>query len=157
MLRWPQQRADLERLDRNGQPRLLLVEAGVAPPSCGSCLEDWIRLPASDDDIRARLVALGEHAARHPAAPRVDPWGELTFRDASVFLSPRERSIAHALAKRFRTAVSEEELIREAWPDGDGPATALRVHVHRLRKRIGPIGLAITTLRGYGYMMSDPD
>ena len=30
----------------------------------------------------------------------------------------------------------------------------LRVHVSRLRRRVAPIGLCITRVRGYGYVLS---
>jgi Transcriptional regulatory protein, C terminal len=152
VLRWPDDQEDLGRLARLGLPRLLVVEADAPAPESDSCLEDWIRLPATDEDIRARLIALSHHAVRHPSAPHVDPWGQLSFRDMNVFLSPREYAIVQALVDRFGTAVSEEELIQTAWPDY-GTETALRVHCHRLRKRLAPLGLTVKNIRGYGYMM----
>jgi DNA-binding response OmpR family regulator len=153
VLRWPDDQEESVRLEGLGLPRLLVVEPDTAPPDSDSCLQDWIRLPATDEDIRARLMALLHHAERHPSAPVIDPCGQLSFRDLNVFLSPREHAIAQALVNQFGTAVSEHDLIQTAWPDGDGTATALRVHSHRLRKRLGPLGLTVKNIRGYGYMM----
>ena len=54
-MRWPAEqhrRAELQRLDR---PRLLLLEDGASAPVADDELEDWIRVPASEDDLRARV------------------------------------------------------------------------------------------------------
>ncbi len=45
LLRWPLERVRRDELARADRPRLLLVEAGAAPPVVDSPLEDWIRLP----------------------------------------------------------------------------------------------------------------
>jgi len=153
VLRWPDDQEESARLERLGLPRLLVVEPEMAPPESASCLQAWIRFPATDEDVRARLAALGHHAARHPAAPVIDPWGQLSFRDMNAFLSPREHAIAQALVNLFGTAVSEDELIQAGWPEDDGTATALRVHCHRLRRRLAPLRLTVKSIRGYGYMM----
>src|SRR5260370_32567030 len=143
VLQWPEQHAESDRLESLGFPRLLVVQADMPAPNVESCLEDWIRLPATDEDVRIRLVALSRHASRHPTAPVVDSWGQLSFRGMSVILTPREHAIAEAMSNTFETAVSEEKLIDSAWPDGKGSATGLRVHSARLRKRLGPLGLPI--------------
>jgi DNA-binding response OmpR family regulator len=155
VLCWPDDHEESDRLERLGLPRLLVVEPDTPPPEGDSCLQDWIRLPATDEDVRARLTALSHHAARHPSAPVIDAWGQLSFRDMNVFLSPREHAITQALVNNFGSAVSEHELIHAGWPDDDddGSATALRVHCHRLRKRLAPLGLTVKSIRGYGYMM----
>jgi hypothetical protein len=155
VLRWPEQQDDRERLDRHVLPRLLLINDETAPPCSHSCLEDWIRLPAAEEDVRARLEALLDHASRHPPTPTVDPWGQISFRGGTIFLSPRETAIAKILAGHFATPVTDEELITQAWPDGDATGTAVRVHISRLRKRIAKVGLTIKTIRAYGYMMCE--
>jgi hypothetical protein len=154
VLRWPEQHEERERLDRLGSPRLLVLDRATSPPDCESCVEDWIRLPTADDDVRARLLTLRLHAVRHPASPVVEPWGQLSYGGRSEILSPTEHSIAEILVAHFGAAVDEAQLLAHAWPDGDGTATALRVHVHRIRKRIAPLGLSIKTIRGRGYFMT---
>jgi DNA-binding response OmpR family regulator len=153
VLRWPDDQHAVARLDRLGLPRLLIIAPDTPPPESHSCLQDWIRLPVTDDDVRVRLDALRHHAARHPSAPAIDQFGQLSFRDRNVFLSPREHAIAHALVNEFGTPISEHELIHAGWPDGDGTDTALRLHCHRLRKRLAPLGLTVKSIRAYGYML----
>ena len=57
LVQWPAEQDRREELRRAGQPRLLLVERG-APPIPTDELEDWIRLPADDLDLRVRVEAL---------------------------------------------------------------------------------------------------
>jgi len=154
VLRWPDEVDAVERLGHLGIPRLLLVAPGVAPPRVTSCIEDWVRLPADDVDLRARLAALGERAARHPAGPVVEEHGCLSHRGATVFLPPVDEHVARALIERLGQPVSVEELRARAWPDG-GSDTALRVHISRLRRRLAPLGLSITSVRRRGYLITD--
>src|SRR5262245_63017716 len=58
LLRWPEEQPRLERLRVAGTPRLLLVGEDLLPPSSVDPLEDWIRLPATEDDLRARVATL---------------------------------------------------------------------------------------------------
>jgi hypothetical protein len=155
VLRWPEERVERQRLSRLGLPRLLLIDGPTAPPDDRACVEDWIRLPATDDDIVERLTSLHARSHTHPPAPIIDDWGQVSFRDHSVFLSPLEHALMQTFAHTFKTAVREAELMRCAWPDGDGSSNGLRVHVSRLRKRIAPLNLTITTIRGYGYLMTE--
>jgi two-component system, OmpR family, response regulator len=152
VVRWPEQRADAERLARLDRPHLLLVEPGVAPPELKSCLADWIRLPADDVDVRARLAALEARSRQHPAKPTVDGFGELSFAGKRVFLSPTDQRLAELLVASFDGAVSEQVLFADLW-DGEGESSKVRVHISRLRKRIQPLGLEITFIRGFGYRL----
>lgn len=149
---WPEQARERERLDRAGTPRLWLVEPGADPPIGQSCLDDWLRLPADDAELRARLVSLELRAAHHPSRPTLDEHGQLTHRGAVIVLSPVEQHVAAPLIARFGDAVAEEDLIRSAGFDG-GNAHTLRVCMSRLRHRLAPIGLTVGNIRAYGYVM----
>ena len=152
VLRWPGQAEDVDRLEQLGVPRLLLVEPGVPPPEGVSCLQDWLRLPAEDADVGARLRALAHRAASHPVLPAVDAFGQLSYRGRTLFLTPLEQRVAQVLCEHFGTAVDDDELRTQVWPEG-ATTQALRVHISRLRRRIGPLGLTITCIRSVGYLM----
>ena len=152
VLSWPDQAPQRERLERGHVPRLWLVEPGFDPPVGDSCLEDWIRLPADDADVRARLTSLAQRAEHHPLRPTLDAYGQLTHNGAVVILSPVEQHLAGSLIAHFGDAVTEDDLITSAWDEG-GSEQTLRVHMSRLRRRIAPIGLTITSIRAYGYVM----
>lgn len=57
MVRWPAEEAKLAEIRSAGHARLVLVPEGVAPPLTSDPLEDWVRLPASDDDVRAACAS----------------------------------------------------------------------------------------------------
>ena len=152
ILRWPEQADRVADLERQGIPRLLLVEPEGPPPPSTSCLEDWLRLPVDEASLRARLVALAAHAQRHPMVPSLDEHGQLSHRGEAVFLSTTDQRIAEVLVERFGQVVSEETLLDQTRPEGRNDQT-LRVNVSRLRRRIAPLGLVITCVRGHGYLM----
>jgi hypothetical protein len=152
ILRWPEQADRLDELERLGIPRLLLVEPQADPPVSTSCIEDWLRLPVDDASLRARLVALAAHAQRHPTLPALDEYGQLSYRGEAVFLSTTEQKIAEVLIEHFARVVNEATLLQRSHADGCNDQT-LRVNVSRLRRRIAPLGLAITCVRGHGYSL----
>src|SRR5438552_18552908 len=132
VVRWPEQRADAERLARLERPRLLLVEPGVPPPQLDGCLADWIRLPADDIDVRARLSALSARARQHPSVPVLDGYGELASRGRRVYLSPTDQRLISILVDSFDKGVPERELFNRIWDDA-GESSKVRVQVSRLR------------------------
>ncbi len=86
LLRWPEEEGRRTRISREGAPRLLLVPDGEEPPAVGDCLEDWIRVPADEEEVRARVDALSLRTLAHladgsrppepPAAPVAEPDGQ---------------------------------------------------------------------------------
>jgi len=154
LLQWPAEAAEAERLRSEGVAHLLLVAEGATPPVTGNCLEDWLTMPATEAEIRARMLGLAQRAAHHHRVPSVDELGHLTHRGRSVFLSPIDQRLANALIERFGKVVPERALIDLVWPEG-ATNQALRVHVSRLRQRIAPTGLHVKCVRGSGYVMTE--
>jgi DNA-binding response OmpR family regulator len=154
LVRWPTEALRRDHLAGEGAPRLLLVEEDVVPPDPGDCLEDWIRVPASELDVRARVAALSLRASEHAtAAPLLDNDGVLRFGGAWVPLPPVEARLMRAMLDRFGAVVSRDSLARAGWPDGAPGRNALDVHVLRLRRRLTPLSLAIRTVRSRGYLV----
>jgi DNA-binding response OmpR family regulator len=153
LVRWPEEDQRLDQLRATGLPRLLLVDPQTAPPESADCLEDWIRLPADDRDVRARLATLAARAAHEQPAPEIDGDGLLRYRGNWVSLSPVEGALAAALVDRFGAVVGRDALARRAWPAGAPTRNALDVHVLRLRRRIAELGLEVRTVRSRGYLM----
>ena len=151
-MRWPVETARRDRLAAEGQPRLLLVEDEVQPPVGHDALEDWVRVPASEVDVQARMATLAARA-RADAAPLLDLDGVLRFGPLWVSLPPVEARLTRAMLERFGAVVSRESLSRAGWPDGAPGRNALDVHVLRLRRRLAPVHLAIRTVRSRGYLL----
>jgi hypothetical protein len=64
LIEWPAAEALRERLAAEGRPRLLVVDAESAPPTCLDELEDWVRHPVDTMDVVARTATLRRRAAR---------------------------------------------------------------------------------------------
>jgi DNA-binding response OmpR family regulator len=156
VVRWPDETRRRERLVLAGEPRLLLVEQGQCPPVVMDCLEDWVRVPATEEEVQARLDALLVRGKAHAHdAPGLDDNGVLRFRSRWVALSPVEARLTGELIRRFGAVVSREGLVEAGWPQDGAARNALDVHVLRLRRRLGPIGLAIRTVRSRGYLLEE--
>ena len=157
LVRWPAEAERRARLQEAGVPRLLLVEDGP-PPDSGDCLEDWIRVPADDADVRLRIGGLAARSGRHvTAVPDLDRDGVLRFAAAWVSLPPVEARLTRALVDRFGAVVNRETLGAAGWPDGAPGRNALDVHVLRLRRRLVNVGLSIKTVRSRGYLLEATD
>jgi DNA-binding winged helix-turn-helix (wHTH) protein len=152
LVQWPAEHDRREELRRARQPRLLLVEQGT-PPIATDELEDWIRLPADDLDLRVRVEALRRRNGAAAATPHLDDDGVLRFGGGWVALPPVEARLMAALLDRFGAVVSRDALGRAGWPGGSPGRNALDVHVLRLRRRTAPLDLAIRTVRSRGYLL----
>ncbi len=151
LLRWPEEAATLAEVRAAGTPRLLVVAPEAPAPLGLECDEDWIRLPASDDDLRVRMATVAARASRHATAPVVEGDGRIRFRGRWAPLSETEEAFARTLAERFGEVVGQATLascVRPALTP-----TSVRVQVMRLRARIDPLGLVVRTVRNHGYVL----
>src|SRR2546430_1489609 len=154
LVRWPFEAARRDELAADNVPRLLLIEDGVSPPDPTDCLEDWVRVPAGEADVRARVAGLSLRAdPRVSVGPVLDGDGVLRFAGEWVSLPPVEGRLTAALLARFGAVVSREALSQAGWPDGAPGRNALDVHVLRLRRRLAPLSLVIRTVRSRGYLL----
>jgi two-component system OmpR family response regulator len=154
LLRWPDEALARDRLAADRTARLLLVEQGQQPPAVVDCLEDWIRIPAPEEDVRARVDGLAlRRQAHEETAPSIDEDGVLRYGGSWVALPPLEGRLTETLLSRFGAVVGRDTLIRAVWPGGSPGRNALDVHVLRLRRRIAPLALAVRTVRSRGYLL----
>ncbi len=154
VVRWPREEERRDLLAEAGAPRLLLVEDGQHPPASEDCLEDWVRVPAAEEDVQARLAALAVRVRKHAAdVPELDGDGVLRFAARWVALPPLEARVATALLDRFGAVASRSALARAGWPQGAPARNALDVQVTRLRRRLAPLDLVIRTVRSRGYLL----
>ncbi len=157
LVRWPLEHDRLVRLRNEGRPRLLLVEDGAPPPLVVDDIEDWIRVPADEADVRARADGLSRRADSRWGLPDLDDDGVLRVGTRWVALPPVEARLTEALLGRIGAVVSRDALSRAGWPAGAPGRNALDVHVLRLRRRLSGLGLAIRTVRSRGYLLERAD
>lgn len=157
LLRWPAESAQRERCRALGVLRLLVVEGGAPAPVCSDVREDWVRAPISDDDLMARVATLRARTEAH-RLPQVDPHGMLQFGGQTTTVSRTETDLLECLVRQFEQPVSRE-ILRDCLPDRPGGTSrnALDLHIMRLRRRIGPLGLVIRTVWGRGYLLAPAD
>lgn len=154
LVRWPEDEGKRRELKSSNRPRLLLVDAKAPAPVSGDPLEDWIRLPADDRDLRARLDALTLRSGGGAEVfPELDGDGLLHLGDQWVALPPIEQRLAASLIDKPSAVVSRDALSRAGWPGEVATRNALDVHMLRLRRRIEPLGLSIRTVRSRGYVL----
>jgi hypothetical protein len=154
LLRWPEEASRRETLAADRVPRLLLLDDGISPPSAVDCLEDWVRVGAREEELRARVAGIERRAAaHHQNLPDLDDDGVLRFSARWVSLPPVEARLARALVERFGAVVSRDALSAAGWPAGTSGRNALDVHILRLRRRLSTAGLVIRTVRSRGYLL----
>jgi hypothetical protein len=148
----PEQSEQLEVLRAADVPRLVVVAAGTEAPTVVGDREEWIRLPAEAADVLARLEALNARANSSEALrPSLDNHGLLRVGAAWVALSVTGEKLAEVFLADFGHVVPTSTLLRALEQD---KTVAVRQRISRLRRRIEPLGLAITFVPPRGYLMN---
>lgn len=140
------------------------VETRIAAVECGA--DDHLVRPVDPRELVARCQAL---MRRQGGALRAEvvSCGELVIdsrkrevRHGSVpiDLTPREWSILEFLVLHVGTAVTKDRLLRAiaGWDEQLAP-NAIEVYVSRLRGKLAGTGTRISTVRGVGYRLEQPD
>ena len=124
--------------------------------------DDYLAKPFELAELEARLRALARRAGH--AGQSIVQHGELTFDTVGrvarlsgevVELSARELSVLEILLAREGRLVSKEQIVDHLcrW-DEEVSENAVEVYMHRLRRKLEPGGVKITTLRGLGYCLN---
>ncbi|NMM26978.1 MAG: response regulator [Glaciimonas sp.] len=126
--------------------------------------DDYLSKPFELAELEARVKALlrrsqGNEAVVHCcAALQFDTVSRMfSYGAVPLALTPREHAVLEALITRAGRAVPKEKLFDEVFKlDDDANLDAIEIYIHRLRKKLDTIsagGVAITTLRGIGYVL----
>lgn len=151
---WPEESERAAEHARNGQPQLLLVAPDAPPPSDWDRLTDWIRLPADERDITARVAALQRHVAA-AGPPTLDEFDVLHRGRRWTALAPIEARIMELLLANFGRVVPRRDL-DAVWTNGM-PDRGLDARLTKLRDRIAELGISIHTVRNKGLLLEVSD
>src|SRR5262245_50073015 len=86
-------------------------------------------------------------------APIVDEYGVMRIGGELVVLGPIEGRLAALLFDHAGSVVTFDDLLAAGWPQARPTPNAFHVWVARLRKRLGPFGVSILTVRGRGLLL----
>lgn len=119
--------------------------------------DDYVLKPVDLAELAARLRALVRRAAGQAQDRlmvhdvQLDPKTHVVTRSGqAVDLSAREFDLLHALMRRPGQVLSREQLQKQIYNWGhEVESNAVEVHVHHLRRKLGP-GV-VETVRGVGY------
>ncbi len=154
LVNWPEEEPRRLELREQGRARLLLVRPEAPAPLTADPLEDWIRVPADEHDLRARVDALTLRAGNGSTTrPELDADGLLHNGDRWVALPVIEARLVAVLIAKSGAVVGRDVLIKAGWPGENPTRNVLDVHILRLRRRLEPIGLSIRTVRSRGYVL----
>ena len=124
--------------------------------------DDYLQKPYDLDELLARIRAhLRRAAGRLEAVYRAGDLvlnpalREATVAGAPVRLTGREWAVLEALLARPGSILSRTQLEGRLYGWEDDPASnAVEVHIHSLRRKLGPE--RIQTVRGVGYLVPKP-
>ncbi|MEI7429632.1 MAG: response regulator [Betaproteobacteria bacterium] len=123
--------------------------------------DDYLPKPFEVAELEARIKALLRRSSNVVPTVMV---GQLEFDTTTrvalvhgkpLSLTQRELSVLEALLSRQGKPVSREALFDKVFGlDDDVQPEAIELYVHRLRKKLEGSGVAVSTLRGLGYMLA---
>lgn len=127
--------------------------------------DDYIVKPMNEDEVAARvrrvLSRISDTNYLQARVTNVDDDlavdftnGNLKLNGRTITLTPTEARLLHILIRNAGAVVSSETLLARVWPREQVYEETLRVHMHRLRRKIEPQPDQphyIQTVRGIGY------
>ncbi|MBP0597809.1 response regulator transcription factor [Herbaspirillum sp. LeCh32-8] len=151
------------RATGNNTPVLLLTARDTIPDRVHGLelgADDYLVKPFATPELVARIKALIRRSAPQPAQLSV---GGLSLDNATkradidgrkIELSLREWTVLEYLMQHASRVVSKQQIIDAVLPWGeDFTINAVEVYVSRIRLKIADSGVAIRTIRGFGYML----
>lgn len=80
--------------------------------------------------------------------------GQVFLKDQQIDLTRKESAVLKALITRSGRVVSKRQLMEQVsdWID-ESSENAVEIVIHRLRKKLELAGVAINTVRGFGYVL----
>ena len=153
LVQWPEEEPQRAAAAAAGVPRLLVVAENQPPPLVADDLEDWVRAPAAEADVEARVrTVLARARAKRRVVPTLTD-DVLSFCGRSVTLAPLDARLVEALIQRYGAVASRQAMFAAGWPGETPNRNVLDVHLLRLRRRIAPLGLTVKTVRARGYLL----
>lgn len=119
--------------------------------------DDYVAKPFRISELSARVRALLRRTNADTAAIHVDDIvvdrsrHQVTVDGDEVALTPKEYDLLDLLLQRAGSVVGRQTIMREVWhTEWVGNTKTLDMHVSSLRRKLGPAGARVLTVRGVG-------
>jgi DNA-binding response OmpR family regulator len=124
--------------------------------------DDYLVKPFATAELVARIKALLRRSSAKPAELEVGGLSIDTFSKRAringqpLELSAREWAVLEYLMHQASRVVSKQQIIDAILPWGEEMTlNAVEVYVSRIRLKLANAGVAIRTIRGFGYMLEE--
>lgn len=146
-------------------PVLILTARGTAEDRVRGLnlgADDYLPKPFELSELEARVRALLRRSHQQAPVVRLGPLAFdtttrlVTVDERPLALTKRELAVLEALLARKGKPVTRDALFEKVFGfDDDAQPESIELYVHRLRKKLDGTGVAVTTLRGLGYLVSE--
>ncbi len=125
--------------------------------------DDYLVKPFALKELVARIQAITRrsHTRKHNeiifSVLRIDLTAKRAYiKDKPLELLPREWAVLVYILNNLSKVLSKEQIMGAISDWDDAPSTnAIEVHISRLRTKLAPAGIAIRTIRGFGYLIEE--
>jgi two-component system KDP operon response regulator KdpE len=125
--------------------------------------DDYVTKPFGTGELLARLAAVQRRGfVRQSALIQAGPLTldllhhEVRLAEESLRLTPLEFNVLKTLAENYGRIVTQNQLLAKVWPEQPStPSEVLRVHIARIRKKLGSGPLSIINEPGIGYRLEN--
>lgn len=156
----------IRHLEKTARLPVLLLTARGSPEDRVKGLDlgadDYLPKPFELAELEARIRALLRRSNNQIPVVQI---GQLQFDtttrlatigERQLNLTKRELALLEALLSRKDKPVTRDALFEKIFDmDNEAQPETIELYVHRLRKKLEGSGVAITTLRGLGYLISE--
>ena len=126
--------------------------------------DDYLTKPFALEELEARAGALirrgvgGASAVISHGRLKLDTAGRVVTLDGAPLEMPRrELCLLELLLLRAGQVVGKQVLLEKLFSyDEEAGVNAIEIYVHRLRKKLEPVGIRVRTIRGLGYLLENP-